>query len=103
MKLLWNLLSGECLQVLHEHTSWVTSVLFSSDGQFLVSGSDDRTIKLWDVATGRCIRTLMVDRLFDILPSPEARDSQTSLFGFLLLSTCLQGFTPFWSYSRSTD
>ncbi len=51
--------------MLHEHTSWVTSVLFSCDGQFLVSGSDDRTIKLWDVKTGRCIRTLMVDRLYE--------------------------------------
>ncbi|HEY9605211.1 MAG TPA: protein kinase [Allocoleopsis sp.] len=29
----------------------------SADGQFAVSGSDDCTLKLWDVATGRCLRT----------------------------------------------
>ena len=29
----------------------------------LLSGGLDRTIKLWDIATGRCIRTLMGDRL----------------------------------------
>jgi len=41
------------------------SVIFSADGQFLLSGGLDRTIKLWDVATGRCIRTLMGDRLYE--------------------------------------
>ena len=41
------------------------SVIFSADGQFLLSGGLDRTIKLWDVATGRYIRTLMGDRLYE--------------------------------------
>ncbi|UBF29411.1 hypothetical protein K9N68_17205 [Kovacikia minuta CCNUW1] len=57
--------TGHCLQTLCEHTSWVTSVLFSSDGQILISGSYDRTIKLWDVKTGRCISTLTIDRLYE--------------------------------------
>ncbi|WP_348245690.1 hypothetical protein [Trichocoleus sp. DQ-A1] len=51
--------------MLHEHTSWVTSVSFSCNGQILLSGSEDRTIKLWDVATGRCIKTLRSDRLYE--------------------------------------
>ncbi|WP_442936598.1 WD40 repeat domain-containing protein [Nostoc sp.] len=62
---LWNLQTGQCLQVLQEHTRWVASVVFSFDGQILLSGSHDRTIKLWDVATGRCIKTLMADRLYE--------------------------------------
>ncbi|MBW3587727.1 MAG: hypothetical protein KY448_18365 [Cyanobacteria bacterium 0813] len=33
--------------------------IFSADGQILLNGGLDRTIKLWDVATGCCIRTLM--------------------------------------------
>ena len=36
----------------------VISVSFSPDGKTLVSGSDDNTIKLWDVETGQEIRTL---------------------------------------------
>jgi len=39
------------------HSSWVYSVTFSPDGTRIVSGSSDYTIKLWDVATGREIRT----------------------------------------------
>ncbi|MEM9214798.1 MAG: TIR domain-containing protein [Cyanobacteria bacterium P01_F01_bin.150] len=34
------------------HDGWVRSVSFSPDGQTLVSGSDDTTVKLWDVVTG---------------------------------------------------
>ncbi|MEG4252329.1 hypothetical protein [Microcoleus sp. Pol10D4] len=39
--------------------------IFSADGQILLSGGLDRTIKLWDIATGCCIRTLMGDRLYE--------------------------------------
>lgn len=35
------------------HSSSVSSLAFSPDGRYALSGSDDRTIKLWDVSTGR--------------------------------------------------
>jgi WD40 repeat protein len=43
---------------LQGHTSVVTDLAFSPDGQRLASASYDYTIKLWDAATGREIRTL---------------------------------------------
>lgn len=40
---------------LRGHTGAVNSVAFNSDGNILASGSDDKTIILWDVAEGRPI------------------------------------------------
>jgi WD40 repeat protein/uncharacterized caspase-like protein len=40
------------------HAGAVNSIAFSPDGHILASGSQDNTIKLWDVASGRELRTL---------------------------------------------
>ncbi|BAY34668.1 WD-40 repeat-containing protein [Nostoc carneum NIES-2107] len=40
------------------HSSAVYSVAFSPDGQKLASGSDDNTIKIWNITTGKAITTL---------------------------------------------
>ncbi|MBI4633745.1 MAG: caspase family protein [Deltaproteobacteria bacterium] len=39
------------------HPSQIASVAFSPDGRYALSGSYDKTIKLWEVGTGREIRT----------------------------------------------
>ena len=36
----------------------VLSVCFSPDGKQLASGSGDRTVRLWDMESGACIKTL---------------------------------------------
>ncbi len=34
------------------HTRDVTSVAITPDGKYIISGSDDKTIKLWDISSG---------------------------------------------------
>ncbi|KAL7925830.1 WD40-repeat-containing domain protein [Trichoderma austrokoningii] len=46
------------LQTLRGHGSGVYSVAISSDGRYLASGSRDKTIKIWDVTTGKERQTL---------------------------------------------
>jgi hypothetical protein len=43
---------------LHDHTGYVTSVVFSPDGKVLASGNDAKHIILWDVGSGKQLNTL---------------------------------------------
>jgi len=54
------------------HSSTIKSVLFTSDNKYLVSGGEDKTIKIWEAATGREIRTLrQSDKMTAFAVSPD--------------------------------
>ncbi|MDJ0703798.1 MAG: pentapeptide repeat-containing protein, partial [Leptolyngbyaceae cyanobacterium MO_188.B28] len=64
---IWDVQTGKCLRTLNEHNGKVFSVVFHPTdsrhlGQgaspLLASGSEDKTIKLWNVTTGECLNTL---------------------------------------------
>lgn len=40
------------------HTAEITKVALSPDGRYILSGSFDESVKLWDVASGQDVRTL---------------------------------------------
>jgi WD40 repeat protein len=46
------------VRTLTGHEDWVTSVAVSPDGRLALSSSNDRTLKLWDLATGQARLTL---------------------------------------------
>ena len=52
-----NAITGSQSAVLSGHTHGVDCVVFSSDGTSLVSGSVDKTVKLWDIQTGGVAKT----------------------------------------------
>ena len=37
------------------NTEWVTCAVYSPDGNYIVSGSEDKTIRIWNAATGQCV------------------------------------------------
>jgi hypothetical protein len=49
---------GELISTLEGHSGLVTAVAMSGDGRRAVSGSRDKTLKVWDLATGQVLRTL---------------------------------------------
>ncbi|MFF8609577.1 WD40 repeat domain-containing protein [Streptomyces sp. NPDC015346] len=67
----------------------VLTARFTSDGRFAVSGEDDGRIRIWDTATGRCVRTLdgHDDDVYGIALTPDDR---------FLLSGSLDGTLRLW-------
>ena len=44
--------------VLQGHTGWITCVEMTPDGGFAISGSEDTTLRLWNLKRGKCVRSL---------------------------------------------
>jgi WD40 repeat protein len=72
----WEVNTGHCCQILTGHLALVWSVAFSPADRFaaglpsdmrpiLASGSQDETIKFWDVQTGECLQTLKAERPYE--------------------------------------
>lgn len=53
----WNLKTGECLQILRGHSSTVRCLQMANETT-AVSGSRDNTIRIWDISKGTCEHTL---------------------------------------------
>lgn len=54
------------------HRDQVFTMALSRDGKFLATGSSDRTVKLWEVATGKVVRDFPNPDLKPVLPGELA-------------------------------
>ena len=62
--------------VLQGHTGLVTSVTFSPNGRYIVSGSSDHTIRVWDAQTGTQMGNPLqghTDSVNSVALSPDGR------------------------------
>jgi WD40 repeat protein len=65
---------------LRGHTDAVTSLAWSPEGRFLLSGSEDCTAKIWDTTTRECVCTIAdhVGAVFGVAFHPHGHDCATS-------------------------
>jgi WD40 repeat protein len=50
--------SGYPVVILEGHSDWVNSVAVSPEGKYIVSGSFDTKIKIWNFTSGKLILTI---------------------------------------------
>jgi len=83
-----NAITGVQVAILSGHTSQVKCLIFSLDGASLVSGSEDKTIKLWDVQTGGVVKTFQ-DHTGDVTSISISADHTTIASGSWYEAICL--------------
>jgi len=66
---------GPLLRTLEGHSSFVSGVAVTPDGKFAVSASADKTLKVWDLDSGRALRTLKghSDDVTGVAVTPDGR------------------------------
>lgn len=62
------------------HRAFIKDIAFTADGEYLVSASDDKTIRIWDWRSGVTIRTLRSEisekhdgKIFGVAVSPDGK------------------------------
>jgi WD40 repeat protein len=77
-----DLSTGRIVRTFQGHANKVMSIAFSPDGKRLVSGSADRTARIWDVATGECEHVLEghTEAVYGVVFSPDGRRLATASY-----------------------
>ena len=91
---IWSVQTGQLLDQLAGHEGPVSSLIFSADGKYLVSGSWDHTVRIWDIfARTQTSEPLQLQAdVLDVAVRPDSKQ--------IAVST-LDGELSFWSISEA--
>jgi COMPASS component SWD3 len=84
--------TGKCMKSLTAHSDPVSSVDFNRDGSLIVSGSYDGLIRIWDTASGQCLKTLIDDN------NPPVSFVKFSPNGKFILASTLDHTIRLWNH-----
>ena len=45
-------------RLMNGHTNWINCIVYCRELSGVITGSDDKTARVWDVATGECVHVL---------------------------------------------
>jgi WD40 repeat protein/tRNA A-37 threonylcarbamoyl transferase component Bud32 len=76
----WQRQAHQEFKTLHGHRDELTSVALSSDGHLIITGSSDRTAKVWDIESGKELFTLtgFFGQVISVAFSPDIRRIATA-------------------------
>lgn len=57
---LWDVVTGACVMEFEDHGAKISSIIISPDSKQILSASDGNAIRVWDIATCTCFKTLML-------------------------------------------
>lgn len=78
----WDVTTGLEVQALQGHQNAVTSVVFTPDGRYLVSGGFDRMVRVWGAQRGRLLRTLQhTGAVKSVAISPDGQRIAAGCYG----------------------
>ncbi|MFZ4590379.1 MAG: protein kinase domain-containing protein [Ignavibacteria bacterium] len=99
---LFDIEPGKQLKKFDGHNHFVSTVCFSSDGKFILSGSWDKMIKLWEIRTGLEIRSFMNHTRYINMVFLSS-DNRYALSCGRDKTICLWEFDWDWEYVEPTD
>jgi WD40 repeat protein len=78
---IWDVATVTCRLVLADHQFWVYSVAWSPDGSMVATGSHDYQVRVWDAATGSCLKTYKMESSSHVLSLAWSPDGTKLLAG----------------------
>ena len=94
---MWDVQTGNCVRVFLGHTNPVNCLAVSPDGRWLASGGEDGIICVWDIGSGRRLKSMRGHARASIYSLAFSKD------GTVLISGCADNSVRVWDVKKNTN